>query len=294
MSFAPYIGFSGDARPTMIAYAAIFGANRSANHDLCRPAHRISVRPGSDGLVMHAQFSIGPGAPLMGCDIPPGIGSGGMGGSLGVPRRCNRAARPEGLCGPVRRRHSHPAHGTHLLVARLWHGDRPIWHALDHRRRNTRRRGHDMIDHMGIRTTHPTEARRFYDAVFAALGGSMCHQVSPEHTGGRAVLGYGRNDMPQFWLNEGDTSSEAQHVAFTARDRAEVDALLLCCHGGRRARQWQAGAAAPVSFQLLRRLRSGPRWQQYRGSLPPPAPVTLIFRRTPCKPALDLQGWAGT
>ncbi len=80
-----------------------------------------------------------------------------------------------------------------------------------------------MIDHMGIRTANSAAAQRFYDAVFAALGGAMCQQAPPEFTGGRAVMGYGRNDMPQFWLNQGDTASEAQHVAFTARDRAEVD-----------------------------------------------------------------------
>lgn len=80
MSFAPYIGFSGDARPTMIAYAALFGANdlQIMTFADAPPDQRP---PGSDGLVMHAQFSIGPGAPLMGCDIPPGFGSGGMGGS---------------------------------------------------------------------------------------------------------------------------------------------------------------------------------------------------------------------
>ena len=40
----------------------------------------------------------------------------------------------------------------------------------------------------------------------------------------RAVPGCGRH-RPQFRLNEGDTASEAQHVAFTARNRAEVDAF---------------------------------------------------------------------
>ena len=37
--------------------------------------------PGAENLVMHAQFSAGPGAPMMGCDIPQGFGEGGMGGS---------------------------------------------------------------------------------------------------------------------------------------------------------------------------------------------------------------------
>lgn len=82
-----------------------------------------------------------------------------------------------------------------------------------------------MIDHMGIRVSNIAASRRFYDAVFAAMGGGMRHQVSLEYTGGRVVMGYGR-DMPQFWLTERDTASEAQHVAFAARDRAEVDAFF--------------------------------------------------------------------
>ncbi len=81
-----------------------------------------------------------------------------------------------------------------------------------------------MIDHMGVRTSLMGPARQFYDSVFAALGGTMMHQVPPQHTAGRIVLGYGR-DRPQFWLNSGDTASEAQHVAFTARNRAEVVAF---------------------------------------------------------------------
>ncbi len=81
-----------------------------------------------------------------------------------------------------------------------------------------------MIDHMGIRTARYPQARPFYDAVFAALGGGMRHQVPLEFTGGTHVMGFGR-EMPSFWLREGATASEAQHVAFTARNCAEVDAF---------------------------------------------------------------------
>ena len=80
MSFSPYIGFSGAAREAMTAYAAIFRASDlqiMAFADL--PADQRP--PGTDDFVMHAQFSAGPGAPLMGCDIPPGMGTAGMGGS---------------------------------------------------------------------------------------------------------------------------------------------------------------------------------------------------------------------
>lgn len=80
MAFAPYIGFGGNAREAMTEYARIFGAGDlqiSAFTDMPEDQRP----PGTEGLVMHAQFSAGPGAPLMGCDIPPGMGTPGMGGS---------------------------------------------------------------------------------------------------------------------------------------------------------------------------------------------------------------------
>lgn len=83
-----------------------------------------------------------------------------------------------------------------------------------------------MLDHIGIRTRHIAEARALYDAAFAALGGGVVMTVPTEYTGGLAVLGYGR-DKPAFWLTE--TGEEGAglpvHVAFSARNRAEVDAF---------------------------------------------------------------------
>ena len=72
MAFSPYIGFFGTAREAMTFYASVFGAkDLEFNNFSDLPADQ---RPaGTDGLVMHAQFSAGPGAPLMGCDIPPGM-----------------------------------------------------------------------------------------------------------------------------------------------------------------------------------------------------------------------------
>jgi catechol 2,3-dioxygenase-like lactoylglutathione lyase family enzyme len=77
-----------------------------------------------------------------------------------------------------------------------------------------------MIDHMGINTADFPKSKGFYDAVFAALGGSLMMTVPVEYTGGKGVIGYGR-DHPVFWVTEADKQS-SQHVAFTARTRAEV------------------------------------------------------------------------
>ena len=73
MGFSPYIGFFGNAREAMTFYASVFGASDLAFNTFSDlPADQRP--PGTDGMVMHAQFSAGPGAPLMGCDIPPGMG----------------------------------------------------------------------------------------------------------------------------------------------------------------------------------------------------------------------------
>ena len=81
-----------------------------------------------------------------------------------------------------------------------------------------------MIDHMGIRTATIAASRAFYDQVFAALGGGMRMQIPLQHTGGKVYLGFGR-DQPCFWLEESDTPTSPQHIAFSARNRAEVDAF---------------------------------------------------------------------
>jgi PhnB protein len=80
MSFAPYVAFSGNARAAMTEYARIFGASdlQVMSFADAPPDQRPE---GAETLVMHAQFSAGPGAPFMGCDVPPAFGAGGMGGS---------------------------------------------------------------------------------------------------------------------------------------------------------------------------------------------------------------------
>lgn len=78
MAFSPYIGFHGNAREAMTFYAKVFNASDlefNAFSDF--PADQRP--PGTEGMVKHAQFTAGPGAPLMGSDIPPGMGTPGPG-----------------------------------------------------------------------------------------------------------------------------------------------------------------------------------------------------------------------
>ena len=79
-----------------------------------------------------------------------------------------------------------------------------------------------MIDHTGITVSDFEISKSFYDKVMAPLGASLLYVVPPEFTGGVKVGGYGR-ERPTFWLREGEAAKERQHIAFTARSRAEVD-----------------------------------------------------------------------
>ncbi|MBC7476970.1 MAG: VOC family protein [Pseudorhodobacter sp.] len=72
MSFAPYLVFPGTARQAMTDYAAIFGATDLMIMDMASlpPDQRP---PGSDGQVMHAQFSVVSGSPLLASDAVTGM-----------------------------------------------------------------------------------------------------------------------------------------------------------------------------------------------------------------------------
>lgn len=91
-----------------------------------------------------------------------------------------------------------------------------------------------MIDHTGINVADWPRAKAFYDAAMAALGARMLMVVPEEHTGGKKVGGYGR-DKPDFWLSENADTGPGRHYAFTARNRAEVDAFYAAAMsaGGR-------------------------------------------------------------
>lgn len=80
-----------------------------------------------------------------------------------------------------------------------------------------------MIDHIGFRTRHYRASRAIYDAALAALGIKVVMQIPVAFTGGKDVVGYGR-EQPQFWLTEADSAPDGGlHIAFSARSHAEVD-----------------------------------------------------------------------
>jgi catechol 2,3-dioxygenase-like lactoylglutathione lyase family enzyme len=77
-----------------------------------------------------------------------------------------------------------------------------------------------MLDHIGINVSDYDRSRDFYQRALAALGFSLLMEPVPR-TGG-----FGREGKPWFWISEErKPTTENVHVAFTAPDRATVDAF---------------------------------------------------------------------
>jgi catechol 2,3-dioxygenase-like lactoylglutathione lyase family enzyme len=82
-----------------------------------------------------------------------------------------------------------------------------------------------MLDHIGLTVSDVARSKAFFDAALAPLGIAAVMEVTPEQSGGGAHVGYGSDDKPYFWIGDGDRTTGGLHVAFTAQDRATVDAF---------------------------------------------------------------------
>ena len=78
-----------------------------------------------------------------------------------------------------------------------------------------------MLDHLSIQCADVKASAAFYDTVLATIGGSRVLDFGE-------VIGYGVPPMPDFWLGPRTTGEgfRESHIAFTATDRAAVDAFL--------------------------------------------------------------------
>ena len=80
-----------------------------------------------------------------------------------------------------------------------------------------------MLDHIGIGVSDFARAKAFYDKALAPLGIGVVMEVTAEQTGDHPAAGFGSQGKPYFWFGAGDVARA--HVAFTAKDRASVDAF---------------------------------------------------------------------
>ncbi len=87
-----------------------------------------------------------------------------------------------------------------------------------------------MLDHFGFRVADLAAARRFYDAAMNAIGLAVIDNSEASflvvRSAGEPIpfLWIG-TDQPSFWSTGHRTSASPIHVAFSAPDKATVDAF---------------------------------------------------------------------
>ncbi|GAA2082658.1 VOC family protein [Streptomyces albiaxialis] len=82
-----------------------------------------------------------------------------------------------------------------------------------------------MLDHIGIQAEDVPASARFYDAVLAPLGARRWLEFE-----GGQVVSFGTTAPGNFWVSavpsdQRDRAGRENHLAFTAPDRAAVDAF---------------------------------------------------------------------
>jgi catechol 2,3-dioxygenase-like lactoylglutathione lyase family enzyme len=92
-----------------------------------------------------------------------------------------------------------------------------------------------MLDHIGLAVSDVARSKTFFTQALAPLGISAMVSVTPEESGGGAHIGFGSNDRAYFWIADAKAPTSGVHVAFTATDRATVDAFYAAAlaAGGR-------------------------------------------------------------
>lgn len=81
-----------------------------------------------------------------------------------------------------------------------------------------------MIDHLDITVADLARSEAFYLRVLAPLGIALVYRNERNAAGGQ-TLGFGFSLHPVFCLRSGERASGPLHIAFTAPDRAAVDAF---------------------------------------------------------------------
>ena len=76
-----------------------------------------------------------------------------------------------------------------------------------------------IVDHVLFVVVDLNASRRLYTAALAPLGYEELHVQDDG-------VGYGAEDLDDFWIAQGEPVTTAAHVAFSAEGREEVDAFL--------------------------------------------------------------------
>ncbi len=81
-----------------------------------------------------------------------------------------------------------------------------------------------MLDHIGITVRDYPASKAFYVKALQPLGVGVIMEMTKEQTGGYEGVGMGSDGKPYFWVSPGEPKGPS-HVAFTADNRAQVDAF---------------------------------------------------------------------
>jgi catechol 2,3-dioxygenase-like lactoylglutathione lyase family enzyme len=76
-----------------------------------------------------------------------------------------------------------------------------------------------VLDHVGVNVSDLAAARSFYVAALEPLG------IKPIMELEGVAAGFGDEQKPYFWIAKRDPATPSAHIAFTAPDRATVDAF---------------------------------------------------------------------
>jgi catechol 2,3-dioxygenase-like lactoylglutathione lyase family enzyme len=79
-----------------------------------------------------------------------------------------------------------------------------------------------MLDHIGLDVTDIARSRAFYETALKPLGYAVVQQVEED---GTTVVMFGVGGEIDFVIADKDRPGEANHVAFRAESRAQVDAF---------------------------------------------------------------------
>jgi len=79
-----------------------------------------------------------------------------------------------------------------------------------------------MLDHIGLDVADIAASRAFYENALAPLGYAVVHEIAED---GTTVVMFGVDGEIDFVIADKDRPGEANHIAFRAATRAQVDAF---------------------------------------------------------------------